>query len=276
MSSSVLDHGAPGAKQVTEEQLLEIEAPPATETWFPISHSSVLSTVSETLYSAGFNVTSKNLLVSHQGKRFFGVLDVDSYLAEGVTLSVGVRNSCDKSVPISACFGSRVFVCSNLAFHSEIVIARRHTKYGNSRFTEAISLGIHEGVTQFVSQEKDRISLLQNAELSGDESDALILRAFEKKIISSRQLPEVIQEWRKPSYPDFEPRTAWSLFNCFTHVIKPRQQRNPQRAASETLQLYRLLTPSPAETSFATSLFLSHRRANEAVRSTATSRGMGR
>ena len=30
----------------------------------------------------------------------------------------------------------------------------------------------------------------------------------------------VLGDWRKPRHEDFEPRTAWSLFNCFTETMK--------------------------------------------------------
>jgi hypothetical protein len=33
-------------------------------------------------------------------------------------------------------------------------------------------------------------------------------------------MPKVLADWRKPQHEEFEPRTAWSLFNCFTEVLK--------------------------------------------------------
>jgi hypothetical protein len=43
------------------------------------------------------------------------------------TDTVGLRNSHDKSFPIGIAFGSRVFVCDNLAFIGDHVIRRKHT-----------------------------------------------------------------------------------------------------------------------------------------------------
>ena len=40
-------------------------------------------------------------------------------------------------------------------------------------------------------------------------------------------LPKVIEAWDEPKHEEFVPRTAWSLFNAFTEVLKagpPRQQ----------------------------------------------------
>ena len=42
---------------------------------------------------------------------------------------VGLRNSHDQSFPASLVIGSAVFVCDNLAFSGEVVLARRHTRF---------------------------------------------------------------------------------------------------------------------------------------------------
>ena len=80
--------------------------------------------------------------MSNNNHRFFGVLDIEAPLAEGVTLSVGVRNSNDKSFPIGFCEGNRTFVCDNVAFSSEVVITKRHTRFGNDRYQEGVAAAI--------------------------------------------------------------------------------------------------------------------------------------
>lgn len=253
MSQSVLmDHGARGARIVTEEELGDFPAPLPTATHFPIAHCSVLCRVEELLDAASFHVDRKTLMISHGGDRFFGTLDLSTSIANGVTLSVGIRSSYDKTFPIGACFGSRVFVCSNLAFHSEVTIARRHTRFGERRYIEATALAL-QGLRQFEAQESERISAMKERELGTAEADSLLLRAYETNLVSTPLLPKLIAEWREPSYEEFKPRTAWSLFNCFTHVLKDRQRSNPQRTALKTMQLHRFLSPIAVENNFAVS-----------------------
>ncbi|MCA9085867.1 MAG: hypothetical protein KDA81_17530, partial [Planctomycetaceae bacterium] len=102
----------------------------------------MLNCVEETLDHAGFQVRRSQLSVSNNNHRFFGVLDIHTPLAEGVSLSVGVRNSNDKSFPIGFCVGNRTFVCDNLAFSSEVVISKRHTRFGNDRYQEGVAAAI--------------------------------------------------------------------------------------------------------------------------------------
>lgn len=100
-----------GANEVTREVLETLDAPPPTQSWFPVKHSQVLDTVSQTLTASGYQIKRERLAVTRDGQRFFGTLDLDSSLVQGVTLAVGIRNSVDKSFPLGFCAGNRVFVC---------------------------------------------------------------------------------------------------------------------------------------------------------------------
>ena len=231
-----------GAREVDIEELDRVPCPPPTETWFPVKHSVVLDRVSQTLTSAGFGIEAMQLSLARDNARFFGTLTLKNRLNDATCLAVGIRNSTDKSFPIGLVCGSRVFVCDNLAFSSEIVIARRHTRWGADRFNEAVSqavLGLHE----YQISAQQRIAQLQSWELSPLEAESLLLRSFEQGIVSSRVLPDVIKEWRNPRHPEFAGRNAFSLLNCFTEVLKERQKSNPQEAALQTIHLQRLLNP---------------------------------
>jgi hypothetical protein len=106
-----------GAREVTRPELDAVAAPPATATWFPVSHGRVIDTAARALDAAGFEVTRTHLALARDNARFFGTLDLRTPLAAGVSLAVGVRNSTDKSLPIAFCAGSRTFVCDNLVRH---------------------------------------------------------------------------------------------------------------------------------------------------------------
>ena len=94
---------------------------------------------------------------------------------------------------------------------------------------------------QFRAVEARRIETLQQRALSDDEADSLILRSGEKGIVGWRQIPKVIAEWRAPSHEEFRTRTAYSLLNCFTEVLKSRFQSQPNKTALETIRLQKLL-----------------------------------
>jgi hypothetical protein len=229
-----------GARETTRDALQQIEAPEATATWFPVKHAVVLDTVEVTLAGANFTVSRSWLSVSHDSRRFFGVLDLESQIVEGVTLAVGIRNSNDKSFPLGFCCGSRTFVCDNLAFDSEVVISKRHTRHGSFRYREGIAEAV-AGLGQYQTCEAERIEALRSRRLSKHTANSVMLQAYEKGIVGARLLPTLIKEWRKPRHETFRPRTAYSLLNCFTEVVKPRFESQPQRSTYEMMQFQRLL-----------------------------------
>lgn len=229
-----------GARLVERPELDAVEAPPGTNTWFPVSHSTVLSRVEETLHGSGFSISRTALALTADNLRFFATLDLQSSFAEGVTLTVGVRNSNDKSFPIGMVAGNRVFVCDNLAFSSEIFVVRKHTRFGEVRFNEAIAKAV-QSLHQYQDVAAKRISWMQARNLTDDEANSLILQSAE--IVGWRTVPKVVEEWRKPQHEEFAPRSAWSLLNAFTECLKEHQLSQPQRAALETIRLQKLLAP---------------------------------
>ncbi len=63
-----------GARAVMWGELDQMRTPPATATWFPLSHSQVLGSVVQTLDQAGFQIRSMELAVTPDDARFFGAL----------------------------------------------------------------------------------------------------------------------------------------------------------------------------------------------------------
>ncbi len=245
VSSSLCLHA--GARHVSTEELAQVKAPPPEGRWFPLSHGSVLTRVRETLGEAGYLVRREQLGLSRNDARFFGVLDLGTALTSGVSLAVGVRNSTDKSFPLGFCAGSRCFVCDNLAFRAELLVRKKHTRYGEQRFAQAIAEAVTK-LSEFKEAEAGRIKAMQHRELTAPVADSLILRAFEKGIVTAPLLPRVIKEWREPTFDDFRDRTYWSLFNAFTAVLGDRAKTNPHQFAVTTMRLSAHLDPTAGET----------------------------
>src|SRR5438309_57501 len=207
-----------GARIVTREELGTVPIPAATPTWYPVSHLHVVERAETALRQSGFEVEREQYALSRGDARFFGTIDLKSPIVSGVSLAIGIRNSIDKSLPIAFAAGSRVFVCDNLAFRSEIVVARKHTRFGGFRFQEAIAKAVG-GLAQFQEAEGERIERFRRAEIPDTVAESLILRAYERDIISHLLLPRVLFQWRTPRHDAFAARTLWSLENAFTGVL---------------------------------------------------------
>jgi hypothetical protein len=237
MSANLLLHC--GAREVSEEELRSVGCPPATTTWYPLPHAQVLDAVRDTLSIAGFGIQRQRCALARNDARFFGTLDLENKICDGVQLAVGIRSSFDKSFPIGFCCGERVTVCDNLSFGSEVIISKKHTRFGKERFDEGVAKAL-VSLREYQQVAAERIDRMRRYPLSHDLANSLMLQAWEEGIVSHRLLPQVIHAYRQPGIADFEDRTAWSLFNAFTGALKSRL-RNPAIHASLTIKLQSLI-----------------------------------
>lgn len=239
-----------GGRQVTRNELAVLPCPPPTRTWAPVNHARVLDSALATLNEAGYTIAKSSFGLSADDARFFGTLDLSTSLASDgtVTLAVGIRNSVDKSFPMGFCAGSRVFICDNLAFRSDLMVRRKHSPNGIANFSNDIATAVMQ-LTSFKEAETARIAALVEATMPDERAESFILRAaVERGIIPLRSIPHVVREWKEPRHEQFQPRTAWSLFNAFTTAFAPLQESNPAELARRTMRLSALLSPVSAMT----------------------------
>lgn len=210
-----------GAKPVSRDELAAVPTPKATETWYPLPHHDLVAEVEAHLSGSGLEAEAAVHALSHGGARYFGLLQLRRP-GEGdrdYAWVVGLRNSHDKSFPAGLVTGSQVLVCDNLAFGGEFRLARKHTKNAvrDLRHMTARAVGLLG--ERFEALDR-RIAAYRAEPMADWCAHDLVVRACDCKAITPTQIPYVLGEWRKPRHPEFEPRTAWSLFNAFTEVQK--------------------------------------------------------
>jgi len=232
-----------GAREVTRDELARVACPAPQGNWRPVPHVDVLSNAEQALTAAGYGIDGTHLALSSDDARFFGTLTLRTPLSDGVNLAVGLRSSIDKSIALQWCCGSRVFVCDNLSFTAQTMITRKHTRFGIDRYQEAICKVVGD-LTDYREYEAFRIREMQRREVTDEQAESVLLRAFEVGIIGPHALPVAIDEWRKPSFPQFaETKNAWRLYNALTFALGKRAQTNPQAHARCTIQLGALVLP---------------------------------
>jgi len=227
-----------GGEIVTQDSLFAVPTPEPTKSWFPLAHRDLVTEVRSQLTGAGLSVDSSFHALSHDGARYFGILQVRLLDQENTDYAwiVGLRNSHDKSYPAGLVAGSRVFVCDNLAFTGEVQLSRKHTRHAVRDLKHLTARAVGQLGDRFRHLD-ERIAFYQSEPMSNRAAHDLVIRAVDCKAITPTQIPRVLHEWRKPSYPEFEPRNAWSLFNAFTEVHK---RINPHAAIPRSEALHGL------------------------------------
>src|ERR1019366_1297200 len=209
MSSKLMLHS--GAREVSLSELAAVPTPAPIDPWYPIGHHAVIQTVETSLFAIGVKVERSMYALSKNNERMFATLDLGMEIVPGVTLTAGVRNSIDKSFPLGFCAGHRVFVCDNLAFSAELLVKRKHTRFGHDRF----KLDVTETVSKlaaFRAAEIERIVRMKDMVLTDRDAESLMLRAYEHEFVQARYMQKLIEAWRTPAFEgELAEHTAWEL-----------------------------------------------------------------
>jgi hypothetical protein len=218
-----------GAGAVSRDVLRSVETPRATQTWRPIPHDLVLQITTDALRHHGLDVVGEAHGITHDGLRYFGLLEVapDSgdHLAHRV---VGIRNSHDKRFSAGLVAGSQVLVCDNLSFSGEIALARKHTNRILVDLAENVANAVKR-LGAFWKGHAHRTRNYQERGLSDQEAHHLMVCAVDAGVCAFSTLPRVVQHWREPEHDEFSSRNLWSLQNAFTEAFKGELHRLPDR-----------------------------------------------
>ncbi len=218
-----------GAEPVEYGALRELEVPPDTTTYAPIPHFRVVDLVAHALGYCGHQVTEQHFGVTPDGARFFGVLCLRSEYTD-YTDTVGLRNSHDKRFPVGISFGSKVFVCDNLAFSGDHVIKRKHT--GNLKRDLPGLIGeIVEPLAIQREAHKSCIDCYHATDVTELATDHAIMEMYRRDVIAAQAIAHIHNEWQTPSH-EWGGKTGWRLFNAATHALSGTVIENPRSTAA--------------------------------------------
>jgi hypothetical protein len=223
-----------GAEPVDYAGLASLPVPAATETHVPIAHSAVVDMVKYSLGFYGHEIVEEHFGVTPDGLRFFGVLSLASDYGD-YTDTVGLRNSHDKRFPIGISFGSRVFVCDNLAFAGDHVIKRKHTARAKYELPSLVA-EVVEPLRETRVEQAQTFEMYQATRLNAKQVDHAIMQLFRSGIIGVQRITEVLDAYEKPQC-DWGGETAYRLFNAVTFTMNGRVMESP----ATTAQLHDLM-----------------------------------
>jgi len=80
---------------------------------------------------------------------------------------------------------------------------------------------------------------MQMLEISDDNAHRMLGLVYGRGIMTPRQIPVALREWKNPQYEAFGPRTVWSLYNAITEALKSAP---PQSIMEKHLGLHQLFS----------------------------------
>jgi hypothetical protein len=208
------------SREVDRVMLAEVPRPEETNTYTPVGHLELIEKVDgiarellhRDLYRESFGLAK-------DGQRMFGVLTYKNGEDGDMGLSIGIRNSYDKSMSIGVAMGGRVFVCDNLAISGEIRIVRKHTA-GVWQSIEDMTISTlfkHRPVWEQLQEDVETMKQVKISDIHGHE---MLGRLIGANVLTPTQITPAYREWDNPSMEEFYPRTLWSLYNAVNQALK--------------------------------------------------------
>ena len=213
-----------GAMEVAYDDLRAVATPPRTSSHVPVAHHEIVELMRYSLGFFGHEILEEHHAVTEDGARYFGLLSLRSPDGE-YTDTLGLRNSHDKKFPIGIAFGSRVFVCDNLAFQADHVIRRKHTANAKRELPGLIA-EVVEPLKIERQVQAQRFLRYRETALTDEMADHAILSLYRSGVINIHRVPYVLEQWQTPAH-DWGDKTLWRLFNAATFSLTGKVAENP-------------------------------------------------
>lgn len=216
---------------VTREQLAQLPDVQeyVTDSFKPVRHIELVNSLSNVLDSRGLAIKREQFALRHDGSRLFATFDLSLNGVPDSCASLGLRTANDKTMSIQIIAGMRIFVCDNMAFNGDLVaLKRKHTS--GLQLDDELNAGV-ERYLEHYNHLTAGVKMLAGKSITDDQAKAMIYdMVFAFRALPVRLAENVGQEYFHPRHAQFEPRTAWSLHNATTEVIKQIKGKNGQDA----------------------------------------------
>ena len=218
----------------TEMDVRMVPVPETTRSYTPMPHGDLIDTIEVQLkhHMPQYNIHSKQFGLAREGQQMFGMISLKKELDpeyveveivdpdDNLDISIGFRNSYDKSMSVGVVGGAKVFICDNMMMTSDAVkIMKRHTKNVLREFDYMLYTSIPELQNQFVNLIEAK-NKLDRVEIDHEHGYEFLGRMFGHKLLTPVQMSGAVEDWRNPNFEVFKDRTAWSLYNAATWGLK--------------------------------------------------------
>jgi hypothetical protein len=223
-------------EEATRDQLFDTFTPEATKSHCPVPHGRVIKAVEDAMGKDGLQIVGSEFALSdgvdyNNNKapvpegRMFAMYQIANGHDDRVDV-IALRNSHDKSLPLSLAGGGNVFCCTNLILNGEIKVARKHTSMILRDLDQLVAMAMGKIGDSLVA-DANRIEAYKATELDDNRAGRLIVEGCTRYRASTKsKVDKIWGEWLEPSHDEFKPRNAWSLFNAFTEVAKGQNPEN--------------------------------------------------
>lgn len=209
-----------GSRKATRAEVEAVPVPDRTHSWHPIPYGQTIELTHEVVaQKLGLKVKREAYQLNKSGNQMFGLLTLETESDEQ-ELSIGLRNSYNKSLSNGLAVGSKVMVCDNLCFSGNAFkVLRRNTTNGWPDFQALVKA--HVGVARGLYDELlVDVEKMKGLSCGRDQGHAMLGIMQGQGLLSPTQATVAHGDWTKPRHEEFSERNLWSLYNCVTEGLK--------------------------------------------------------
>lgn len=212
-----------GAERATREQVEAVPVPARTRSWRPVAYKDAIDLVEDRITSRlGMEISGWEFGLQKGGSQMFGVARVATGSDES-ELSIGFRQSYNKTLSLGVVAGASILVCDNLCFSGEhLKVVRKNTTNVWSDFRCLLDTQMANALHAYQAT-VDHGEHLKATPCNQRRGYALLGVALGEGILSSTQANIAFRDWDTPRHEEFADRNMWSLYNCFTEGLKKGQ-----------------------------------------------------
>lgn len=198
----------------------QVAVPEATATWSPVAYGAAIDFMKDTaMERLGLDIKSEAYGLNKDGSQMFGRFTLDTGDAEQ-GLSIGFRQSYNKSLALGVAVGANVFVCDNLMFSGDAFkVVRKNTKFVWADFQRLVGEQVGEALSNYETL-KTQTDRMKATPCHKQRGDALLGVAIGKGLLTPHQASVAFGDWEKPRYEEFSDRNVWGLYNAVTEGLK--------------------------------------------------------
>lgn len=208
-------------RRVSENEVMAVPEPMFTKTWRPVAHRRVIEALDAACGNMELVVQSKEYSVNQNGSRMFGVWHLDYGRSAERGLSLGFRNSIDKSMVVGIVSGTKVFVCDNLAFSGDYLTFHKHTSGLTDKRLYDMAQGAVRGAIPKMLEFDGWQKALKEVAVSRQDRKLLTYDAMTEKVFAPGQFfnfeDALHEELRLIQYAQM---SLWAFYGGVTRLMR--------------------------------------------------------
>lgn len=202
-------------------ELVKLPTPRGTKSHKPVTHAKSTKQVADVIDELGYTIECERHEITNKGNRIFSNFVIKG---EGdFRFVVGHRNSHDKVIARGVVAGTQVMCCSNMMFYGDFGTKVKHTQQIRDNWDGVIRDNVKIVLEGTQKRINERISSLKETEVSRADTNDIVVRAFEAKVLSPSKFTRVLDEIKNPRHAEFEVGTLWNVENAFTEFMKTQR-----------------------------------------------------